>query len=435
MSEKPRQLRIFLCHASADKPAVRKLYRYLHSKGMDPWLDEEKLLPGQIWEKEIQKASYASDAFIVCLSKNSITKEGFVQREIKFALDKALEMPEETIFLIPARLDDCKPPESLRTYQWVDLFQENWGRRLISSLNERIKQLGLNLIETSDMESQLPLKAIENYQVVNNIPIGIASNKDFHRSLKLQWTASELILIGAQRLAIYLELYYPNYLNQLYLLDLTKRGDGLRLFHTVLPKTITNPAGFSEGTISYIIRHTQLLPRHFLLSLNAIFKREEGTQTLPPFPISENKIINSIYQTKKRIVNEIFVAFKSIHPSAEEVCKRCIPELESKFSVNELDKVYIQCGKAVFDGDNLFDFQRMLLEIGAIGRVIPSKATEIYIQGDFEYSVSHEIVVSHDDELCIHPLFSGIFGGDRQERPVYPYGTNIEDEDFWENFE
>ena len=43
----PRMLRVFLCHASGDKPAVRKLYQRLCAEGVDAWLDEEKLLPGQ----------------------------------------------------------------------------------------------------------------------------------------------------------------------------------------------------------------------------------------------------------------------------------------------------------------------------------------------------------------------------------------------------
>jgi hypothetical protein len=42
-----RPLRVFLCHASADKPAVRELYEKLTARGIDAWLDEKKLLPGQ----------------------------------------------------------------------------------------------------------------------------------------------------------------------------------------------------------------------------------------------------------------------------------------------------------------------------------------------------------------------------------------------------
>ena len=41
-----RPLRVFLCHASADKQAVRELYRLLLQDGCEPWLDEEELLPG-----------------------------------------------------------------------------------------------------------------------------------------------------------------------------------------------------------------------------------------------------------------------------------------------------------------------------------------------------------------------------------------------------
>ena len=52
-----RKLRVFLCHSSQDKPIVRELYQRLNAEGwIDPWLDEEKLLPGQDWDLEIEKA-------------------------------------------------------------------------------------------------------------------------------------------------------------------------------------------------------------------------------------------------------------------------------------------------------------------------------------------------------------------------------------------
>ncbi|MFH1908305.1 MAG: TIR domain-containing protein [Chloroflexota bacterium] len=46
MPESERPLRVFLCHASGDKPAVRELYHKLAAEGwIDPWMDEEKLSP------------------------------------------------------------------------------------------------------------------------------------------------------------------------------------------------------------------------------------------------------------------------------------------------------------------------------------------------------------------------------------------------------
>lgn len=119
----PRPLRVFLCYASQNKPVVRELYQRLKAENwIDPWLDKAKILPGQDWELVIEKAVDDSDVVIVCLSKQSVSKEGFVQREIRYAYDLALEKPEEMIFLIPLRLDDCNVPRKLKSLHWVDYF-------------------------------------------------------------------------------------------------------------------------------------------------------------------------------------------------------------------------------------------------------------------------------------------------------------------------
>jgi len=137
-----RPLRVFLCHASQDKPAVRKLHRYLKQRGVQPWLDELDLLPGENWEVEIPKALFSSDVILVCLSKNSVDKEGYVQKEISFALDKALEKPEGTIFVVPVKLEDCDVPKRLNRFQWVDLFRQDGYKRLMLGLQKRASGLG-----------------------------------------------------------------------------------------------------------------------------------------------------------------------------------------------------------------------------------------------------------------------------------------------------
>jgi len=144
MPESKRPLKVFLCHASSDKPAVHGLYQRLVSDGIDAWLDSEKLIPGQNWKVEIPNAVRDSDVVLVCLSENSINKEGYVQKEIVFALDKALEMPEGRIFLIPARLEVCEVPQRLSSYQWVDLFSQNGYERLILALTKRAEQIDVD---------------------------------------------------------------------------------------------------------------------------------------------------------------------------------------------------------------------------------------------------------------------------------------------------
>jgi hypothetical protein len=54
--EPQRPLKVFLCHAHADRDAVRALYSRLTQDGVDAWFDKTKLLPGQVWELEIRKA-------------------------------------------------------------------------------------------------------------------------------------------------------------------------------------------------------------------------------------------------------------------------------------------------------------------------------------------------------------------------------------------
>lgn len=138
-----RKLRVFLCHSSGDKPQVRLIYKFLTTLGSDPWLDEEKLLPGQNWELEIKRAVRASDVIIVCISKNSTNKVGFIQKELRQVLDVADEQPDDAVFLIPARLEDCSIPERLSGRQWVNLFEERGNDLLAKALQARTTQLSV----------------------------------------------------------------------------------------------------------------------------------------------------------------------------------------------------------------------------------------------------------------------------------------------------
>jgi formylglycine-generating enzyme required for sulfatase activity len=127
--------RIFLCHASEDKAQVREVYHRLRAiDGFEPWLDEEDLLPGQEWAREIPRALQTSDFILIFLSRNSVAKRGYVQREMKLALDAWQELPEGTIHTIPVRIDACDVPESFRRYHWANLFEPNGFNRMVHAI-------------------------------------------------------------------------------------------------------------------------------------------------------------------------------------------------------------------------------------------------------------------------------------------------------------
>jgi hypothetical protein len=138
---KAKALQVFLCHSRADKPAVRKLYDRLKSDGYKPWLDAVNLVPGQDWELEIRKAVRASDTVVVCLSAQSVTKAGFMQKEIKYALDVADEQPEGRIYIIPVRLEECDVPARLSKFHWVDIFEDDGYDKLLEALKMRVAEI------------------------------------------------------------------------------------------------------------------------------------------------------------------------------------------------------------------------------------------------------------------------------------------------------
>jgi tetratricopeptide (TPR) repeat protein len=141
-------IRIFLAHAQEDKQQVFELYDRLKAKGYKPWLDKKDLLGGQRWREEIPKVIKASDIFLACLSKTSVAKHGYVQREFKMALNVCADRPPGTIYLIPLRFDDCQIPElrqeeygiSLLDYQWLDYFEKDGFDRLVQSIEHHFPE-------------------------------------------------------------------------------------------------------------------------------------------------------------------------------------------------------------------------------------------------------------------------------------------------------
>lgn len=128
---------IFLIHAHADREVVRKLFQRLQKEGINVWLDSERLIPGQDWRNEIRNALLKCDAAVVCLSRAFDQKRGYRHEELKLALEKANLLPDDEVFLIPARLEECEVPESLRRLHRVDLFRAGGYKKLMDVFRRR----------------------------------------------------------------------------------------------------------------------------------------------------------------------------------------------------------------------------------------------------------------------------------------------------------
>jgi len=260
--------------------------------------------------------------------------------------------------------------------------------------------------------------------------------KDAENHIAIRWNAKELLQIAGHRMAIYLKLHEPAVLTELFgrrAYNPRSFDDALTVLGHVLPPTITNLVGIEENTVAYLMRHTQLLPRHLLRILNGIMQRnrELGNE---PLEVTEEAIVEGVGRVEELLVAEIFSAYSAVHPRARAACRRAIPELDLSFSDGDLHRTFNRTGIAKTTDLDFFGFKEMLVQIGALGRVM--RRTDRYIEAEFDYTLPSTLYTGHGDDLCLHPLFSRVFRArgvyDRKKNgpsSVYPYGSDPEHAD------
>jgi hypothetical protein len=114
LDAKSDKVKIFISYARDDAEQVSEIYHRLKAVGFEPWIDSEDLLPGVKWKGAIIKAVREADLFLLCVSSRSRNREGFIQRELKIALDQLEEKTSDHIYFIPVRLEECELPEKAR---------------------------------------------------------------------------------------------------------------------------------------------------------------------------------------------------------------------------------------------------------------------------------------------------------------------------------
>ena len=130
---------IFISYAHEDRSGAFEVCETLEQGGYPVWLDKVNLLPGQDWKREIERAIRESEIFIACLSHNSVNKRGFVQSELKRALEVLDTIPEGDIFIIPVRFDECVVPSELSKLHWLNFFESNAKERLVNAIQFHLK--------------------------------------------------------------------------------------------------------------------------------------------------------------------------------------------------------------------------------------------------------------------------------------------------------
>lgn len=130
---------VFISYAQEDIDKAAKLAGDLRQKDINVWIATDSIRPGEQWQVAIKSAIKKSSNILLLMSKTSVSKAGYVQKEVLEALDRRDEFPESNNFLIPVRLEECEPSHSkISKYQWVDMFPK-WDEgisRIVGAIKE-----------------------------------------------------------------------------------------------------------------------------------------------------------------------------------------------------------------------------------------------------------------------------------------------------------
>jgi len=110
---------VFLCHNSADKPAVKRLGEGLKARALLPWLDEWELPPGQAWQELLERQILRIGSAAVCIGPAGISP--WHQQEMRGFISEFVDRRLPVIpVLLPGAPAQPELPLFLRQFTWVD---------------------------------------------------------------------------------------------------------------------------------------------------------------------------------------------------------------------------------------------------------------------------------------------------------------------------
>ena len=124
-SEKKKP-RVFICHASENKYQASSLYERLKKEGFDPWLDKQNLRGGDRWSDEIKSVISTDIDYFLVLQSQALENKiiGYVNMEIKEALERQKYFRRGIKFIIPIQIEACSRLEELKDFHTIDLEDE-----------------------------------------------------------------------------------------------------------------------------------------------------------------------------------------------------------------------------------------------------------------------------------------------------------------------
>lgn len=263
--------------------------------------------------------------------------------------------------------------------------------------------------------------------------------KDFRGNyLTIYWTAKELLHLAGSRLRLFLATQHLHELSDLVRRVPAAHPDArdpeVALLRATMPASVTGDLGVTEDPVAYVLRHTQLLPRHLLQILNQVYGSRQRQSV--PWAVTPTAVVRGTHTAEELVVRGILAAHQQSYPWAGKVLGRLSDRLDICFKASELHQVFNRQGIRKLTGMDFGECLTMLIQLGVIG--VRIDRTGRYNQAEFQYTFDSTLNAHEESsELCFHPLFARFLHERSLSRlrregalPTYPYGCDPNEPDY-----
>jgi hypothetical protein len=131
---------VFISYAREDLPAVQQLKAGLDAAGIATWFDIDRLEAGDDYDRKIRNNIARCSYFIPIVSATTQRRlEGYFRREWSYAIDRARNMADGALFILPVSIDSTTAAEALVPDKFKALhFTELPGGRVPAEFAQRL---------------------------------------------------------------------------------------------------------------------------------------------------------------------------------------------------------------------------------------------------------------------------------------------------------
>jgi hypothetical protein len=138
---------VFISYSREDLAAVQKMKAGFDAAGIKTWFDLDRLEGGDDYDRKIQRNIARCSFFIPVVSANTERRlEGYFRREWSYAIDRARNIAEGALFVLPVCIDDtdsgnAQVPEKFKAVHFTRLpggeVAPEFARRMQELLSNR----------------------------------------------------------------------------------------------------------------------------------------------------------------------------------------------------------------------------------------------------------------------------------------------------------